>query len=124
MKPKGYEMTAKKTAATKAESRSAKKTSAKKTGRKARKAAEDKTAEQTSRPTVAEQAERSGLSDVPDAQTGKAIRRLLRKAGIYLSKDPSIGKVPVVIDGNQAMVTVNGQTFRTAVRSLAAVDES
>lgn len=115
----------------KATKRDRKKTTAKKTGRKAtrkatakatdRKATEKATA--TARPSAAEQAERSGLVDVPDPQTGKALRRLMRKAGIWLSKDPSIGKVPVVIEDGMAVIRISGHDdIRTAVRSVKTDD--
>lgn len=59
---------------------------------------------------------RSGLVNVPNSGTGKAIRRLLRKAGIYLSKDPTIGKAECSVEDGTCSVTVHGQTFSTAVR--------
>lgn len=98
----------------KATSRDRKKATAKKTGRKATakaKAKDDRKANNDG------EGRRSGLVNVPDPQTGKALRRLLRKAGIYLSKDPSIGQVPVKVVDGMAIVQVNGEEIRTAVRS-------
>lgn len=107
---------------TKAKARDRKKAVAKKAGRKAtRKAAKATTAKaERGRPSVEEQAERSGLVDVPDPQTGKALRRLMRKAGIWMSKDPSIGKVQVVVEDGMAVVRINDKEIRTKVRSLIA----
>lgn len=107
---------------TKAKARDRKKAVAKKAGRKAtRKAAKATTAKaERGRPSVEEQAERSGLVDVPDPQTGKALRRLMRKAGIWMSKDPSIGKVQVVVEDGMAVVRINDKEIRTKVRSLVA----
>jgi len=59
---------------------------------------------------------RTGLTDVPNALTGKAIRRILRAAGIRLSEMPELGKVPVTVKDGFAIVKIGGQEFKTAVR--------
>ena len=66
--------------------------------------------------TVQAETGRSGLANVPNPKTGKAIRRILRKAGIRLSKDPSIGTLTVLVKDGSAYVTVKGKVYRTAVR--------
>lgn len=102
----------------KATSRDRKKATAKKTGRKVvAKAAADRTEQKAAAAQGRAQGTRSGLINVPNAGTGKALRRLLRKAGIYLSKDPAIGLVECVVHDGTATVTVNGTPYSTAVRS-------
>jgi hypothetical protein len=96
-----------KKASKKASSKKASKKASKPTSKKAKKA--DKKAK-------ADKPVRSGLTDVPNAETGKAIRRMLRKEGIRLSDRPDLGKVPVKVKDGTAYVKIDGQTFKTAIR--------